>query len=278
MKKVISLILTLLMLMSVAVIGVSAAGGNLLYGGDFNSGALKNWWMRADWNGGTWSYASGEGNEGTGALKVTGVGAGNPDQNAGLFYTEQEGQEYGFKPMADEQYQVSFMVNYPADVSADVYVDINEGALGSGHATGAGGWEKVSFNFTAPSDEKIKVRLVVNSLGDGETVIIDDFYITSLSGNHEAEAGSTSEGGGKGVLDSETELLGDNLLENGSFEKAMTSKWWFRVDWNGGYWMRMDGVGKDGFCRRRSNRRRLRSSFRKCRHLLYRSGRSRSLS
>ena len=60
------------------VLAVSAEGGNLLQNGDFNAGTLSGWWMRSDWNGGTWEYSAGEGYEGGGCLIATGVGDGRP--------------------------------------------------------------------------------------------------------------------------------------------------------------------------------------------------------
>ncbi len=242
MKKVLTLILSALMLMSLVVVGVSADGGGLLQNGDFNSGNLTGWWMRADWNGGTWQHTASGGYEGTGGLTVTGVGEGTADQNAGLFYTVSEGQEAGFAALPNEEYKLSFMVHYDEGVEADVYMDVNEGALGSAHAGGAGGWEGVSFTFTAPAEaSKLKIRLVVNGLAADETITVDDISLISLSGNHKAESN-----GSDPAADLETQLLGDNLLDNGSFNSAAVSKWWFRVDWNGGYWMPMDGVGVDG--------------------------------
>lgn len=240
MKRILSMILSVLLIMSMIVVGVSAQGNNLLANGDFNTTALGNWWMRGDWNGGSWNYSSSEGVDGTGALVVQGTGAGSADQNAGLFYTAEEGQEAGFTPVAGENYKVSFMVFYADNTAGDVYMDINEGALGSGHAAGNPGWNGVEFTFTAPSADPIKVRLVANSLGDGEKIVVDDVSIISLSGNHVAE---NVDGGAE--LDLTTELLGDNLLVNGEFNSANTSKWWFRTDWNGGYWMYQPNGGVD---------------------------------
>ena len=64
MKRILSVLLALAAAISLSVAAVGAEGGNLLNNGDFNSGALGGWWMRADWNGGTWAYSETEGYEG----------------------------------------------------------------------------------------------------------------------------------------------------------------------------------------------------------------------
>lgn len=66
MKRILSVLLALAAAISLSVAAVGAEGGNLLNNGDFNSGALGGWWMRADWNGGTWAYSETEGYEGGG--------------------------------------------------------------------------------------------------------------------------------------------------------------------------------------------------------------------
>lgn len=241
MKKILSIVLAVFMLMSMVVVGVNAQDNNLLANGSFNTTALGNWWMRGDWNGGSWNYSTNEGVDGTGALVLTGTGAGTSDQNAGLFYTPEVPNEFGFTPVANENYKVSFMVNYVDGAQGDVYIDINEGALGSGHAAGTSGWQGVEFTFTAPSADPIKIRLVANSFGDGEKIVVDDISVISLSGNHVPDTSAT----GGAELDLETELLGDNLLINGEFNSSATSKWWFRTDWNGGYWMHQPNGGVD---------------------------------
>ena len=241
MKKALSIILAILMLCSLVVVGVSAQDNNLLLNGSFNTTALSNWWMRGDWNGGSWNYTHNEGVDGTGALILTGVGAGTADQNAGLFYTPEVPNEFGFVPMAGESYKVSFMVYYAEGSHGDVYIDINEGALGSGHAAGNSGWNGVEFTFTAPSDDAVKLRLVANSFGDGEKIVVDDISVVSISGNHLPDPSLS----GGAELDLTTELLGDNLLINGEFNSAATSKWWFRTDWNGGYFMHQANGGVD---------------------------------
>ncbi len=244
MKKALSFVLVLMLVSGLLVFTASAEGANLFVNGDFNSAALGYWWMRGDWNGGTWEYSNNGGFEDSGCLIVTGFGGGAASCNAGLFYTSQEGNETTFEPVANEQYQLSFMVNFLDGTNNDVYVDINEGALGSGHANHTGGWEKVSFTFTAPSADPIKIRCVVNALDDGKRVAIDEMSLISLSGNHQpddaASAGSS--------IDKETQLLGDNLLDNGEFNKASISKWWCRTDWNGGYftWTQTGGVDDSG--------------------------------
>lgn len=96
MKRILSVLLALAVTISLGVLAVSAEGGNLLQNGDFNAGTLSGWWMRSDWNGGTWEYSAGEGYEGGGCLIATGVGDGGSAYNAGLFYTLQEGSESTF--------------------------------------------------------------------------------------------------------------------------------------------------------------------------------------
>lgn len=241
MKKTLTLILAFALCLSLFVFPASAEDGNLLINGDFNSAALGYWWMRGDWNGGSWAYSNDQGYEGSGCLIATGFGGGAASCNAGLFYTSQEGNETTFVPMAGENYQLSFMVNFLDGTSNDVYMDVNEGALGSGHANHTGGWEKVSFTFTAPDESPLKIRCVVNALDDDKRVAIDEICLVSLSGNHVPE--DIAPGGA--VIDKETELLGDNLLANGDFNKANISKWWCRVDWNGGVFGWVDNGGVD---------------------------------
>ena len=142
MKRILSVLLALAAAISLSVAAVGAEGGNLLNNGDFNSGALGGWWMRADWNGGTWAYSETEGYEGGGCLIATGAGDGGSTYNAGLFYTLEEGSETTFVPMAGEQYQLSFMVNFLDGTTNNVYMDINEGALGSGAANHTGGAQR----------------------------------------------------------------------------------------------------------------------------------------
>lgn len=242
MKKILSLVLALLIMASAGIVCVSAEGANLLNNGDFNTSATGYWWMRGDWNGGTWSYSASDGVDGSGCLIATGAGDGSAACNAGLFYTDTEGNESTFVPVAGEQYQLSFMVNFIDGTSNDVYMDINEGALGSGHANHTGGWEKVSFTFTTNDDSPIKIRCVVNALEAGKRVAVDEIYLVSLSGNHQPDASVTAQS----TVDKETQLLGDNLFDNGQFNKASISKWWCRTDWNGGYWTWVDGEGVDG--------------------------------
>ena len=241
MKRILSVLLALAAAISLSVAAVGAEGGNLLNNGDFNSGALGGWWMRADWNGGTWAYSETEGYEGGGCLIATGAGDGGSTYNAGLFYTLEEGSETTFVPMAGEQYQLSFMVNFLDGTTNNVYMDINEGALGSGAANHTGGWEKVSFTFTAPSADPLKIRCVVNGLPEGKRVAVDEIYLISLSGNHQPDDAAAAQSG----VDKETTLLGDNLLDNGDFNKASISKWWCRTDWNGGYFIWADVGGVD---------------------------------
>ena len=241
MKRILSVLLALAVTISLGVLAVSAEGGNLLQNGDFNAGTLSGWWMRSDWNGGTWEYSAGEGYEGGGCLIATGVGEGGSAYNAGLFYTLQEGSESTFVPMEGEQYQLSFMVNFLDGTSNNVYMDVNEGALGSGSANHTGGWEKVSFTFTAPSAEPLKIRCVVNGLPEGKRVAVDEICLVSLSGNHQPEGADASQSG----VDKETAQLGDNLLDNGEFNKAAIPKWWCRTDWNGGYFTWVDSGGVD---------------------------------
>ncbi len=160
--------LTLMMILSLVITGAGAADGNLLVNGDFNTSNLSFWWMRSDWNGGTWSYSATGGYEDSGCLIASGTGAGTADQNAGLFYTGAEGTETYLELMEGEVYKVAFMVNRSNAGSAGVYMDVNEGALGSGTASGSG-WEKVEFTFTAPA-AAIKLRMVVHGLAEGKRV------------------------------------------------------------------------------------------------------------
>lgn len=243
MKKTFSLILAVLILAACCVVSVSAQeSGNLLANGSFNTAATGGWWMRTDWNGGLWAHSDDGGFENSGCLIATGVGDGGPDKNAGLFYTTQEGNEMTFVPMAGEQYQLSFMVNFLDGTKNRVWMDVNEGALGSGEANHTGGWEKVSFVFTAPSASPLKIRCVVNALPEGKRVAVDEICLVSLSGNHQPDPSLNVED----KVDRTTTLLGDNLLRNGKFNNPSIASWWCRTDWNGGYWEWSENEGVDG--------------------------------
>ncbi len=156
---------------------------------------------------------------GGGCLIATGAGDGGSTYNAGLFYTLEEGSETTFVPMAGEQYQLSFMVNFLDGTTNNVYMDINEGALGRRREPHRR-VEKVSFTFTAPSADPLKIRCVVNGLPEGKRVgrgrDLSDFPFRQ---NHQPDDAAAAQSG----VDKETTLLGDNLLDNGDFNKASIS-------------------------------------------------------
>ncbi len=239
-KKIITFVLAV-MLMCVPLLTVNAEEDpNLLANGNFNEPGLGMWWMRGDWPGGYWTYSSDLGYEETGCLVCTGRGDGGPGMNAGLFYTSQEGQEASFQLIKGEPYKLSFKCNKNGN-DCDIYMDVNEGAAGSGHANSSGKWQGVEFTFKAPSGA-VKIRCVVNGLAEGGQVAIDDITLVCLSGKQKPE-GDTSN---KAPVDLVTTELGDNLLSNGNFNNADFSKWWLRTDWNGGYFTPDGNHGIDG--------------------------------
>ncbi len=147
-------------------------GANELAGASFDKASdANNWWFRADWNS-SWKIEDG-------VLVAVGSGA---DNNGAFYNTQGEGQEYSITLKKGETYVVSVKVFRPAGVDSDSYLDINEGALASLHAEKNGEWETLTGRFVA-NDKAIKIRLVVNALAEGETVMFDDVEIRMVGGD-----------------------------------------------------------------------------------------------
>lgn len=147
-------------------------GANELAGASFGAASdANNWWFRADWNS-SWKIEDG-------VLVAIGSGA---DNNGAFYNTQGEGQEYSLTLKKGETYVVSMKVFRPAGVDSDSYLDINEGALASIHAEKNGEWETLTARFVA-NDKPIKLRLVVNALADGETVMFDDIELRMVGGD-----------------------------------------------------------------------------------------------
>ena len=147
-------------------------GANELAGASFGAASdANNWWFRADWNS-SWKIEDG-------VLVAIGSGA---DNNGAFYNTKGEGQELSLTLKKGETYVVSMKVFRPAGVDSDSYLDINEGALASIHAEKNGEWETLTARFVA-NDKPIKLRLVVNALADGETVMFDDIELRMVGGD-----------------------------------------------------------------------------------------------
>lgn len=159
-------------------------GYNELINGDFEDASLmKYWWNRTDWNGGAWAREEGMGYNGTAGLVARGTGAGNADQNAGVFYTIMgEGKEASLDLEAGKTYVLTYKVFRPAGVDSYTYIDINEGQVATAAASLNGEWETVTARFVAP-EGVLKIRAVSNALAEGEYVIIDDVELRQVGGD-----------------------------------------------------------------------------------------------
>ena len=67
-------------------------GAEMIANGSFESADLDNWWLRVDWNGGTWQRVTTGGRSNSAALMATGQGTGLSSENAGVYYTSQDAE------------------------------------------------------------------------------------------------------------------------------------------------------------------------------------------
>ena len=157
-------------------------GYNELLGGDFeDADRMKYWWVRSDWNGGLFRREAGKGFDGSYGLVATGRGNGEPERNAGVYYSLLgEGHEDSLTLKEGETYVISYKVFRPDGVNANVYLDISGKA--NAPASLHGEWETVTARFVAGKDP-IVLRIVANALKEGEQIYIDDVELRMVGGD-----------------------------------------------------------------------------------------------
>ncbi len=165
-------------------------GYNIIIGGDAE-GDTSYWWVRKDWNGGIFEVKNGVGVNGSKAFVATGVGAGTEDQNAGMYYVPpsyQGVQEEFLKLEAGKEYhlQASFYIPDGVSSAAKLFMDINNGALGTITSTVQGEWETLVLRFIAP-EEPIILRVVANGLPEGQQVFVDNIELREVGGDPNGE-------------------------------------------------------------------------------------------
>lgn len=196
-KQGLSLLVAIILVLTTLITPLQATdslGAEMIANGSFESADLDNWWLRVDWNGGTWQRVTTGGRGNSAALMATGQGTGLSSENAGVYYTSQEGNESTLQLDGGSTYRLTFWVKRDTGVTSNVYMDVNEGALGSASATKTGEFEQLTVEFVAPSTP-IKLRCVANALKTGQKVWLDDVSLRKVSTGY-----------------------GENLVPNGSFE------------------------------------------------------------
>lgn len=196
-KQRLSLLVAIILVLTTLITPLQATdslGAEMIANGSFESADLDNWWLRVDWNGGTWQRVTTGGRSNSAALMATGQGTGLSSENAGVYYTSQEGNESTLQLDGGSTYRLTFWVKRDTGVTSNVYMDVNEGALGSASATKTGEFEQLTVEFVAPSTP-IKLRCVANALKTGQKVWLDDVSLRKVSTGY-----------------------GENLVPNGSFE------------------------------------------------------------
>ena len=142
---------------------------------------MKYWWVRSDWNGGLFRREAGKGFDGSYGLVATGRGNGEPERNAGVYYSLLgEGHEDSLTLKEGETYVISYKVFRPDGVNANVYLDISGKA--NAPASLHGEWETVTARFVAGKDP-IVLRIVANALKEGEQIYIDDVELRMVGGD-----------------------------------------------------------------------------------------------
>ena len=217
LKKPVSLLLALLfcwgMISFSPGITAYAASPEIIGNGSFDS-SLDGWNIR--WSGQNKEFVHDDqfGHSKNGSAKAVPAG----EANNGLYLVDVPVE-------AGAQYTLSYWGYKTTDSPA--YLDVGEnggeGNVSSGGIEKKNEWVNISFDFT-PTASKVVIRCVVASLTSGNAWF-DDISLKK------AEA---------------SEVIGKNVLENGDFEDTDMSKWWNRQDWNGGNWVRTDGVGFGG--------------------------------
>lgn len=137
-KQGLSLLVAIILVLTTLITPLQATdslGAEMIANGSFESADLDNWWLRVDWNGGTWQRVTTGGRGNSAALMATGQGTGLSSENAGVYYTSQEGNESTLQLDGGSTYRLTFWVKRDTGVTSNVYMDVNEGALGSASAT-----------------------------------------------------------------------------------------------------------------------------------------------
>ena len=110
-KQRLSLLVAVILALTTLITPLQATdslGAEMIQNGSFESTDMSDWWLRADWNGGSWQRVSSGGYGNSAALMATGQGTGLSSENAGVYYTSQEGNESTLQLDGGSTYRLTF--------------------------------------------------------------------------------------------------------------------------------------------------------------------------